>query len=116
MKVVISGSRTYANKDIVYTALKNSGYNITELISGHANGVDKLGEQWAREHNIPVTLFAPQYDLHESKIAPLIRNEQMADYGDALIAVWYNKSHGTAHMIKCMKDLNKPTIVIEIND
>jgi hypothetical protein len=116
MKVVISGSRTYSNKDIIYTALNNSGYEITELLSGHANGVDKIGEQWAREHNIKITLFAPQYDLHKSKIAPLIRNQQMAECGDALIAIWYNKSHGTAHMIGCMKKLNKPTTVIEVND
>lgn len=116
MKVIIAGSRTCDDKKIIWGALDNSKFEITELISGGAIGVDRIGEDWAKSKKIPVTIYRPHYGVENPRYAPLLRNTDMAQNGDALIAIWKNKTRGTAHMIQCMKDLGKPIEIIEIND
>lgn len=44
MKVIIAGSRTLHSYDLVVRAVKDSGLQITEVVSGGARGVDRLGE------------------------------------------------------------------------
>ena len=114
MKVVISGSRTCKDKDLVWKTLEDTKFEITELISGGAQGVDLMGEEWARIKKIPVKTYRPHYEIKNPRYAPLIRNADMAQYGEALIAIWKDNSRGTAHMIKCMQDLKKPVEIIKI--
>jgi hypothetical protein len=97
MKVIIAGSRDILNRDVVENAIIESGFEITEVVSGGARGVDSIGEWWAREKKIPVKRFAPDWNKHGKAAGP-IRNQQMAEYADALIAVW-NGSRGTKDMI-----------------
>jgi len=73
-----------------------------------------LGEEWARSKGIPVISYRPHYSIDNPRHAPLLRNIDMARDGDALIAVWDGKSHGTAHMIKCMESLNKPVEIVSL--
>ncbi len=47
MKVVVAGSRGIENESIVNNILDHSPYEITEVVSGHAKGIDLLGEKWA---------------------------------------------------------------------
>jgi hypothetical protein len=112
MKVIISGSRTINDKNYVYGVLNNSPYEITELVSGHATGVDILGEMWATEKGIPIKLFTPHYSIDNPRVAPLLRNTDMSIYADALIAVWDGSSKGTKHMIGEMVKAKKPYHVI----
>jgi hypothetical protein len=114
VRVIISGSRTIKDKDLVWKALNESRFVITELISGGAQGVDSLGEAWARSKNIPVKVYRPDYSLPNPKYAPLLRNQKMAEIGDALIAIWADESRGTAHMISCMEKLHKPMEVTKV--
>ena len=44
-----------------------------------------------------------------NKLAGFQRNEQMAEYADALIAV--DGGNGTSHMIKSMKNQEKPVFL-----
>jgi len=108
MKVIIAGSRTCHDKELVWRALEESKFEITTLISGGAQGVDILGEEWARSKNIPVIQYKPHYAISNPQYAPLLRNTDMARDGDALIAIWKDQTRGTAHMISCMQKLNKP--------
>jgi len=112
MKVIIAGTRSINDKEYVYAVLNKSPYKITEIVSGHADGVDKLGEQWASEKNIPIKLFIPHYSIDNPRVAPLLRNTDMSVYADALIAVWDGKSKGTRHMIGEMVKAKKPCHVI----
>lgn len=114
MKVIIAGSRIIDDKKVVWDALNNSKFDITELISGGAIGVDRLGEEWARSKKIPVSTYKPYYAIDNPKYAPLLRNEKMAQDGDALIAVWKDQTRGTKHMIDCMKKLGKPVEIITV--
>lgn len=69
------------------------------MVSGGANGVDLLGEQWACSWGIPVKQFMADWSKHGRAAGP-IRNRQMAEYADALIAIWDGQSRGTKSMIR----------------
>lgn len=98
MKTIIAGSREIQNVDIG-SVVEESGFVITEVISGGANGIDQLGEQWACEHGIPVRRVLPNWRQFGRAAGP-IRNREMAELADALIAVWDGRSRGTRSMIE----------------
>jgi len=105
MKVIIAGSREIFDYNIVKEAIEESKFEITEVVSGTARGVDSLGERWAYEHKIPVKRFPADWDKH-GKAAGIIRNSEMANYGEALIAIWDGESRGTKNMIDTAKKKN----------
>lgn len=102
MKVIIAGSREgFTIKDVREAVLLSEfdPSEITEVVSGGARGVDRLGEQWAKEMNIPIKQFIPDWDGLGKK-AGHVRNREMGDYADALIALWDGVSKGTKGMIE----------------
>lgn len=117
MKVIIAGSRDITCYHQVIFAFMESGFyeNCTEIVSGCARGVDSLGEQIASSRGIPVKKFPADWERYGKRAGPL-RNIEMGDYADALVAVRLNGSKGTSHMIKYMKSLGKPVYVMDIND
>jgi hypothetical protein len=98
MKVIIAGGRDFTSFNIVQDAIKASGFEITEVVSGKAKGVDTLGEIYALGANIPVVGFPADWNKNGRAAGPM-RNKEMAEYADALIAVWDGVSKGTANMI-----------------
>lgn len=99
MKTIIAGSRTITDLRLLEQVIENSGFNITEVVCGGARGVDDLGRKWAGNGNrVPVKMFPANWDEF-GKSAGYRRNVQMAEYADALIAVWDGVSSGTKHMI-----------------
>jgi phage gp37-like protein len=98
VKVIIAGSRTVTDAEIVNKAIKQSRFKITEVVSGCAKGVDTLGEWWASQNRKLIKRFPANWREY-GRGAGYRRNAEMADYADALIAVWDGKSRGTKHMI-----------------
>lgn len=98
MKTIIAGSREITDPSVVDRAIKESGFTITEVVSGACRGVDELGEQWAAERGVKVKRFPAGWS-ELGKAAGPIRNAAMAKYADALIAIWDGESRGTRHMI-----------------
>ena len=103
IKVIIAGSRTFENYqllkfkcDAILKEIKKD--DEVQIVSGGANGADKLGERYAREKHYICKIFEADWD-RDGKAAGYIRNEQMAKYADYLIAFWDGKSKGTKHMI-----------------
>lgn len=99
MKVVIAGSRGITDYKIVCDAIKESGFDITRVVSGGARGTDQLGERWAKEHNVPCEVITANWEV-DGRSAGLKRNKEMCEVSDALIAIWDGKSRGTSHTIK----------------
>lgn len=99
MNCIIAGPRYIENYQHVIDAVKASGFTIDMVVSGRAAGVDSLGERWAENHGVSVKPFPADWDKHRKAAGP-IRNRQMAEYADALIAVWDGRSRGTGNMIK----------------
>lgn len=110
MKTIIAGSRTIGLYRVVVEAIESSGYTITELVSGGAVGVDRLGERWAKENGVPIAKFIPDWNKY-LKRAGFVRNEQMVNYADALIAVWDGTSRGTKHTIDLARRKGIPVFV-----
>lgn len=102
MKVIIAGTRSINDYNLVTTEVANSMFYISEVISGTYKGVDLLGERFAQEHGIQITRFKPDWDKYGSRAGP-IRNEKMAQYGDALILIWDGKSAGSKNMLNLAK-------------
>ena len=110
MKVIIAGSRSINTMEIVEQAIQTSGFTLAEIVSGGAKGVDALAERYAEKHALPIKIYPIGCDQY-GRVAGLIRNAQMVDYADALIAVWDGQSAGTAHMIQSARDKNLPIYV-----
>lgn len=113
MKIIIAGSRGIADFSIVLEAIEKSGFDISEVVSGGAAGVDRLGERFSKTDGLPLKVFPADWDKY-GKSAGYIRNEQMADYADGLIAVWDGVSRGTKHMIDSALKRKMPVYIHNI--
>ena len=117
IKVIIAGTRDFndyaflkKNVDYFLQGINPNNEEI-EIVSGNARGADKLGERYAKEHNLPVKLFPANWDKY-GKQAGYLRNQEMANYSDMLIAFWDEKSKGTKHMIDIAKKQDLTVIVV----
>lgn len=113
MRVIIAGSRDNTTQHDVDSAAADCPWDVQEVVSGHARGADIYGEWWAFKNRIKCKKFLPDWDKF-GKGAGFRRNEEMADYADALIAVWDGKSKGTKHMIETMEARGKPVFVYKV--
>lgn len=100
-KVIIAGGRHFNDYEKLCKVADYMLKNKTEIevVSGTASGADTLGEDYAKERGYGVKLFPANWDKYGLS-AGYKRNEEMADYGDALIAFWDGQSKGTKHMIE----------------
>lgn len=105
MKTIIAGSREITDYQRVINAVSMIDWQITAVICGMARGVDKLGEKFALQNQIPVHYYPAEWHIH-GKSAGYLRNVEMAKNADALIAIWDGKSRGTMHMINIARDHN----------
>ena len=112
MKVIIAGSRNFNDYNLLKTSCDNllTQFTNIEIVSGTARGADKLGERYAREKGYDIKEFPANWDKH-GKSAGYIRNDEMAQYADMLIAFWDGTSKGTKHMVDLA---NKRGIKVEI--
>ena len=115
MRTIIAGSRKITDYKTVLNAIRKSieisGIRPTCIISGGANGIDKLGEKFAKEFEFPLEIHNAEWDKYGNK-AGFVRNEQMALVSDALIAIWDGESKGTKHSIDLSTKYNKPCLII----
>ena len=111
IRLIIAGGRTFDNYELlshfVEEYLLNAEYDLSnvEIVSGHCEGIDRLGERFAEEHNIGLKIFPAQWQKY-GKFAGLKRNQEMIDYANSddntgvLIAFWDGKSRGTKYTIE----------------
>jgi hypothetical protein len=98
MITIIAGSRGITDIGSVQVAMEACGWTPSIVVSGTAGGVDTLGERWAQEQGIPVFRTPANWDKY-GKRAGYLRNVEMAQGADALVAIWDGVSKGTRHMI-----------------
>lgn len=100
MRTIVAGSRSIESMAIVRRIIQQCPWVITEIVSGTARGVDRLGEAVAHEMGIPVKQFPADWNKNGvyDKSAGYKRNEKMAKYADAVIIIWDGESNGTKHM------------------
>ena len=108
MKLLIVGSRGITDFDLSPYISKE----VDTIISGGAEGVDSLAEQYADLHRLSKYILRPRYDLY-GRAAPLKRNEQMVDMADRVLVIWDGSSKGTQYTLQCAKKMNKPTVLVK---
>ena len=111
MKLAIVGSRDLTELDRIYQFMISLPKD-TIIVSGGAIGVDQVAEICAKRLNLGTKIFKPNYDEYDGSLAPLIRNKQIVDYADVIVAFWDGKSRGTKYTIDyAIKRKKKVTMV-----
>lgn len=115
-KLIIAGSRGFNDYEKlirVLFAMAEDEYADKNLaiVSGMAKGADMLGYRFAVDHDIKVYKFPANWNGLGKK-AGIIRNTQMGNFADGLLAFWDGESNGTRHMIEYMRRLEKPVTII----
>ena len=109
MKLLVVGSRSIKDFDLT----PHIPNDVITIISGGANGVDTLAEEYADRHRLSKYIIRPRYDLY-GRAAPLKRNEKMVDLADAVLVIWDGKSKGAQYTIKYAKKTNKAVTVKQV--
>jgi hypothetical protein len=103
MKIIIAGSRSFTDyEELVLVCdhlLSNLDQEDIEIVSGCASGADRLGEEYAKDNDYRLTKFPADWEKY-GRSAGYLRNRQMAEYADMLIAFWDTNSSGTKNMIQ----------------
>ena len=132
-KVIIAGGRTFDRYDIVQRVLNATFKEPFIVVSGCANGADKLGERYAREFNLVVEQHPADWNNLQAEpchvkynsrgaynaLAGHNRNREMLQSvldnpdGGCLVAFWDGKSSGTRNMINIAREAGLTVHVIE---
>jgi hypothetical protein len=117
MRVLVTGGRYYADRDLVYKTLDNS--NVTLLIHGDCNsdedfpegnnarGADRLAKEWAIDRQVPYLSHPAEWKKHGRSAGPK-RNQAMADRWHPQKVIAFPGGDGTAGMIRIARRLGIP--------
>jgi hypothetical protein len=94
MKTIIAGSLSIISSDVLLDALQAAPWTVTAIVSDGARGAGRLGEKYASRHALPLDVI-PADRKRFGRRAGYIRNVQMAEQADALIALWDGQSPDT---------------------
>lgn len=109
--VAVVGSREWPDSDAV-TDYVNSLEPGTTVVSGGARGVDQWAEIAALDRGLPTLIFKPDWDQH-GNAAGFIRNMDIVDHADRVVAFWCNGSKGTKSSIDYAREQGKPVLVFK---
>ena len=109
MRIAIIGSRSLSIEDFgAYVGADD------EIITGGARGIDSCASKFASDNKIPCTEILPDYKRY-GRSAPIIRNKEIVELCDKVIAFWDGRSRGTAFVISYAKAIGRECEVIEIS-
>lgn len=83
------------------------------IVSGGAIGADSYAKDYALKNGITLVEFLPDYKKYGKK-APILRNIQIVDNSDFLLAFWNGNSRGTKFTIDYAIKQGVAVRVIEI--
>jgi len=115
LKVAIIGSRTYNDYKVFQQEVGNMKKELgfTHIVSGGAKGVDSMAETYALLYDIPITIIKPEWKKY-GKTAALLRNSDIINSVDYVIAFHQHSSPGTAHAIALGRKRGIPVKVIKV--
>lgn len=113
MRIVVSGSRDYPNKEQVLDWLERnvSPFTNDTVVVGGARGVDRWAQTWAEDSGIPVDVYPAEWD-RLGKVAGYVRNVEMIDGAQRVVCFWDGESPGTKHAIDIALAKRKPLEVV----
>ena len=117
-KIAVVGSRSWSDHERVAAWFNMHWRPNTQLVSGGANGADLIAAanaiKWAGPAPIIIT---PNYTKWPAEkfgkdMAPKMRNQDIVDKADLVVAFWDQRSTGTAYTIAYAVRQGKPVEVV----
>lgn len=120
MKVGIVGSRNLTNQDkiipLIARFLRDHTHGPVTVICGRSGGVSNIAKDYANHIGLDVVVFDPIYKLdRQAQYNPkhyLIRNKQIVENSDKVLAIWDGESQGTEHAIMHARSLGVPIMIV----
>lgn len=112
MKLAIIGSRKIENIENIDISQYISD-DVQLIISGGAKGVDKLAEQYADKNRLSKYIIRPNYKRY-GRGGAIIRNKEIVDFADEVLAFWDGKSNGTKNTIDYANKIEKNIKIVII--
>ena len=106
MKIAVVGSR-----DVTVADIGRYVFDGVEIVSGGACGVDACAAEYAKKNGVKLTVFLPQYERY-GRAAPIVRNKEIVEYADKVVAFWNGHSKGTLSVIRYAEKIGKPCQII----
>ena len=126
MKLGLVGSRNFYDyksfKSAVFQVIEewndekreNNEGDIMSIVSGGAPGADTLAEKLARELNVQMIVFKPDWTTH-GKAAGIMRNTDIVNASTHMIAFPSRKGKGTQDSIRKAQKNNIPLKILFID-
>ena len=111
MILAIVGSRSLCCRLEKFVEFKN----IEKIVTGGSHGIDYSACQFAKKNKIPLNVIRPDYKLY-GNIAPIIRNKEIVNSCDELLAIWDGFSKGTKSAIDFAVSLDKKATIFVIKN
>jgi hypothetical protein len=113
MKLAIVGSRDFDDYELVDKLCAHlvERFDVNAIVSGGAKGADKLGERFARQYGLDMIVFKPDWQQF-GKRAGYLRNVDIIEASNIVIAFWDGQSKGTKHSIDIATKAKKFLIVV----
>ncbi|MBO5653473.1 MAG: hypothetical protein J6S44_04600 [Clostridia bacterium] len=108
MKLLIVVSRSIRDFDLS----PHVPEGVEVIISGGANGIDTLAEEYADRNRISKMILRPDYARY-GKGAPLKRNEEMVRLADVVLVIWDGVSRGTKYTVDYAEKQGKKVILVK---
>jgi len=115
--IAIVGGRNFCDYNILLDTIDQFFPNMLDnyldytIVSGGANGADRLAEKFADHKQIKIRIFYANWDRY-GKSAGFKRNIEIVNVSDMVIAFWDGKSRGTKNTIDLAINAKKPVIIV----
>lgn len=114
MKIAIVGSREPGNINFAKELEKRINIQSGDtIISGGAKGIDSLAAEYATAHGLALVEIRPNY-AKNGRGATFIRNREIVDNADIVVAFWNGTSKGTKYTIDYANKKGVTTLIITI--
>ena len=112
--LAVVGGRTVDDKDFVEEQIDRVLENIKPdkvvIVSGGAKGVDTIARQIAEERGYEIVEIIPDWETYGKKAGPM-KNKEIVDLADMVLAIPSKESRGTIHTINYARSKRKPLFV-----
>ena len=117
VKIATVGSRSITDVEFVFSVLNFYLSRLLKeyecfIVSGGAVEVDSIATKFAEKRKLRTEIYLPDWELHGKK-AGFLRNQQIVDNADYLIAITTG-SNGTADTIKRAQKKGIPIKIVKI--
>jgi hypothetical protein len=118
MNLAIIGSRNFTDEKLFKEKIIPILAHLEEevvIISGGAKGADTLAENYANQNNLKMIVIKPDWKKY-GRGAGIVRNTEIINQSDMVIAFWDGQSKGTKDSVSKAKKLGKVVHVIKLEE